>query len=165
EEGSPGRAEGRVRAREGGEEGGPGRAEGRVPAREGGEEGGQAGGQGSEEGSPRERGPGQRRGPGAREERRGAEAERLVKDGRPQEQVEAADGRLGGDTCELRDDLVAVGGECLFLPMRHQVDVELVDADRLELLQLRRGVVGAAEDAEAVDDLVGDELAVLRADS
>ena len=40
---------------------------------------------------------------------------------------------LSSDSRELRDDPVAVGGERLFLAVRHQVDVELVDADRLEL--------------------------------
>ena len=50
-------------------------------------------------------------------------------------------------------------------PCAHQVDVELVDADRLELAQLGDRQLGAAEDAEAVADLVRDELAVLRADA
>ena len=49
--------------------------------------------------------------------------------------------------------------------MGHEVDVELVDADRLELLQLGGRLVGVPEDAEAVADLVGDELAVLRPDA
>ena len=60
---------------------------------------------------------------------------------------------------------LAVGRERLLLAVRHQVDVELVDADRLELAQLRGRLLGVAEDAEAVADLVGDELAVLRADA
>ena len=55
--------------------------------------------------------------------------------------------------------------ERVLLPVRHQVDVELVDADRLELLQLLRRVRDRAEDAEAVDDLIGYELAVRRADA
>ena len=70
-----------------------------------------------------------------------------------------------GSRGELRDDVAAVGGEILLLAVGHEVDVELVDADRLELLQLRRRLLGVAEDAEAVADLVGDELAVLRADA
>src|ERR671939_598285 len=76
------------------------------------------------------------------------------------------DGRgSGGHAGEFRDDVVAVGPERLLLALRHQVDVELVDADRLELAQLLRRLRGCAEDAEAVADLVGDELAVLRADA
>src|SRR3954464_13667386 len=70
---------------------------------------------------------------------------------------------LSSDAGELRDDLVAVRLQRLFLALRHQVDVELVDADRLELLQLCSRLRGVAEHAEAVDDLVGNELAVLRA--
>src|SRR5438270_7084354 len=41
---------------------------------------------------------------------------------------------LSRDLAELRDDLVAVRSERLFLTLGHQVDVELVDADRLPLL-------------------------------
>jgi hypothetical protein len=37
----------------------------------------------------------------------------------------------------------------------------VVDADRLELAELRRDLPDVAEDGEAVADLVGDELAVL----
>src|SRR2546421_2372294 len=70
---------------------------------------------------------------------------------------------LGRDTRELRDDLLAVGGQRLLLALGHQVDVELVDADRLELLQLLGRLLGRSEDAKAVADLVGDELTVLRA--
>src|SRR5581483_6978308 len=51
--------------------------------------------------------------------------------------------RSGGDACELRDDLPPVRLEHLFLAVRHQVDVELVDADRLELTQLLRALLGA----------------------
>src|SRR5918911_364042 len=69
---------------------------------------------------------------------------------------------LRGDPGELRDDLAPVGAEGLLLAAGHEVDVELVDADRLELAQLRGRGLDVAEDAEAVDDLVGDELAVLR---
>src|SRR5436190_24359528 len=77
--------------------------------------------------------------------------------------VDTTTATLRSDARELGDDLVAVRLERLFLPLRHQVDVELVDADRLELLQLCSRLRGVAEHAEAVDDLVGDELAVLRA--
>src|SRR5262249_31343773 len=66
---------------------------------------------------------------------------------------------------ELRDDLPPVDLERLFLAVRHQVDVELVDADRLQLAQLLDGLLGRAEDAEALDDVVGHELAVRRADA
>src|SRR5687767_1431635 len=64
---------------------------------------------------------------------------------------------------ELRNDVLAVGGEVLLLTVGHEVDVELVDADRLELHQLLGRLLGGAEDAEAIADLVGHELAVLRA--
>jgi hypothetical protein len=70
----------------------------------------------------------------------------------------------GGDAGELRDDLLSIGLERLLLAVRHQVDVELVDADRLELTELLRALLDAADDAEALADLVGDELAVLGAD-
>src|SRR5256885_17319 len=49
--------------------------------------------------------------------------------------------------------------------MRHEVDVELVDADVLQRLELRLDLLGVADDAEAIADLVRDELAVLRADA
>src|SRR5215216_4942190 len=71
----------------------------------------------------------------------------------------------GRDAAELRDDLLAVTSERLLLALRHQIDVELVDADRLELLQLVGRLLGRPQHAEAVADLVGDELAVLRADA
>ena len=51
--------------------------------------------------------------------------------------------RLGRNPGEAGDDLLAVGLERLLLALGHQVDVELVDADRLELLQLGDGVLGA----------------------
>src|SRR5207302_737561 len=73
--------------------------------------------------------------------------------------------RLSGYARELRDDLPPVRLQGLLLAVRHEVDVELVDADRLELAQLRGDGLDAAENAEAVDDLVGHELAVLRADA
>src|SRR5581483_780639 len=43
------------------------------------------------------------------------------------------------------------------------VDVELVDADGLQRLELRLDLFGVADDAEAIADLVRDELTVLRA--
>src|SRR2546421_4290364 len=43
---------------------------------------------------------------------------------------------LSSDAGELRDDLVAVRPERFLLPLGHEVDVELVDPDRLQLLQL-----------------------------
>src|ERR1700760_2020632 len=72
---------------------------------------------------------------------------------------------LRRDCGEFRDDPVAVGLERLLLAVRHQVDVELVDADLLELTQLLLALVDAADHAEAVTDLVGHEFAVLRADA
>src|SRR6266508_4199279 len=73
--------------------------------------------------------------------------------------------RLRGDAGELRDDVLAVRLQRLLLPVGHEVDVEVVDADRLELTQLRHDLLGVAEDAEAVADLVRDELAVGGADA
>src|SRR5207302_63693 len=73
------------------------------------------------------------------------------------------DAGSGRHARELRQDVPPVRPERLFLALRHQVDVELVDADRLELAQLLRGLLGGAEDAEAIADLVRDELPVLRA--
>ena len=63
---------------------------------------------------------------------------------------------------ELRDHVRAVRSERLLLAVRHQVDRVVVDADRLELAQLRRDLLDVAEHGEAVADLVGDELAVAR---
>jgi hypothetical protein len=51
----------------------------------------------------------------------------------------------------------------VLLPLGHQVDVELVDADRLELAELLDRLVGRAQHAEAVADLVAHERAVLGA--
>src|SRR5207244_3945490 len=45
---------------------------------------------------------------------------------------------LGCDAAELRDDLVAVRLQRLLLSTCHEVDVELVDADRFELPELLR---------------------------
>src|SRR5437764_9815468 len=73
---------------------------------------------------------------------------------------ERRSGGLRSDAGELGDDLVAVGLKGLLLAVRHEVDVELVDADILELLQLRLDLTGVADHAEAVADLVRDELAV-----
>src|SRR5215203_781629 len=67
---------------------------------------------------------------------------------------------LRRDPRELRDDLLAVSAQNLFLALRHQVDVELVDADRLQLAQLLDRLLDGAEHAEAVGNLVGDALAV-----
>src|SRR3954468_19491111 len=67
---------------------------------------------------------------------------------------------LNGSPLELWDDLAAVGAEDVLLAVGHEVDVEVVDADRLELLQLRSHLFHVADDREAVADLVGDELAV-----
>src|SRR5919106_866485 len=69
------------------------------------------------------------------------------------------------DRCRLEpgDDLLAVGAEDLLLAVRHEVDVEVVDADRLELTQLVAHLVDRADDGEAVADLVGDKLPVRRA--
>src|SRR5919202_584609 len=71
----------------------------------------------------------------------------------------------GCDRRELRNDLVPVRPKRLLLALRHEVDVELVDANRFELLQLLRSSFGRPQDAEAIDDLVGHELAVPRADA
>src|SRR2546422_6863027 len=72
---------------------------------------------------------------------------------------------LGGDAAEVRDDLVAVGLQRLFLPVGHEVDVELVDADRFELPELLRRLLHRAEHAEAVDDLVRHELTMSSPDA
>ena len=59
------------------------------------------------------------------------------------------------------DDGLAVDAKGLLLVVVLQVAGELVDADRLEFLQLRDVLVGGAEDAEPVDDLVGHEVDVV----
>src|SRR5947209_7877441 len=61
---------------------------------------------------------------------------------------------LSRDARELRDDLPSVRLQRLLLTVGHEVDVELVDADRLQLAQLRHRLLGIAEHAEAVADLV-----------
>src|SRR3954463_16610730 len=67
---------------------------------------------------------------------------------------------LNGCSPELRNDLVPVCAEDVLLAVGHEVDVEVVDTDGLELLQLRRHRFDVADDREAVADLIGDELAV-----
>ena len=64
---------------------------------------------------------------------------------------------------EQRDDVLAVGAEVVLLRTGHQVHVELPDAVRLEVAELRDVILDRAEDAEAVAGLVVDELAVLGA--
>src|ERR1700729_4173264 len=66
------------------------------------------------------------------------------------------------DRRECRDDVPPVCLERLLLPVCHEVDVELVDSDSLELAQLADAVLGRPDDREAVADLVADELAVRR---
>src|SRR5215471_7001506 len=78
--------------------------------------------------------------------------------------VSAASAGLGGRARQGGNDLVAERLQRLLLTVGHEVDVELVDADGLELLQLRLCLLGGAEDAEAVADLVGHEFPVLRPD-
>ena len=65
-----------------------------------------------------------------------------------------------GAAAQRRDDALAVAVERRLLRVVHEVDVELVDAERLELAQLGDVVLDRAEHAEAVDDLVGHELGV-----
>src|SRR5580765_5606171 len=72
---------------------------------------------------------------------------------------------LRGDAGELGDDPAAVGLEDILLAVRHQVDVELVDADALELAQLGDALLGVPDHAEAVADLVAHERAVRGADA
>src|SRR5438034_1115718 len=78
---------------------------------------------------------------------------------------EASRATLGCDAAELRNDVVAVRLKRLLLPLRHEIDVELVDTDGFELFELLRHLIDVPEHTEAVDDLVGDEFAVLRADA
>ena len=59
--------------------------------------------------------------------------------------------------------MLAVGLEVLLLGAGHEVHVELRDAMRLEVAELRDVILDRAEDAEAVAGLVVDELAVLGA--
>ena len=73
--------------------------------------------------------------------------------------------RSDGDPAERGEDVAAVRLKRLLLVLRHQVDVELIDPDRLELAQLCDRQLRIAEDSEAVADLVRHELAVLCADA
>src|SRR5215204_4221783 len=59
-----------------------------------------------------------------------------------------------------RDDVPPVQLELLLLVAVHQVQVELIDAGPLELAEPDEMVVGRAQDAEPVDDLIGDERGV-----
>src|SRR4029450_954142 len=59
-----------------------------------------------------------------------------------------------------RDDLLAVGLQGLVLRVVLQVDGELMDAERLQLLQSPYVLLDRPENAEAVDDLVRHELGV-----
>src|SRR5712691_11174552 len=79
--------------------------------------------------------------------------------------ISSSDRRSGGlrsDAGELGNDLGAVGLERLLLAVCHEIDVELVDADILELFQLRLDLGRIADDTEAIADLVCHELAVGR---
>ena len=58
---------------------------------------------------------------------------------------------------ERGNDLCSVGVDGGFLGVVHGVERELVDAQRPQLLQLVDVRLGRAEQAEAVDDGVGDE--------
>ena len=59
-----------------------------------------------------------------------------------------------------RDDLLAVGLEGAVLAVVLEVDGELVDPEVAQLVQPAQVLVDRAEDAEAVDDLVGHEVGV-----
>src|SRR5262245_38095748 len=64
---------------------------------------------------------------------------------------------------ECRDDVLPEGADHALGVVDHRVDVELGHTQSLELLQLRDTRVRRAEDAEALDHLVGDEAGVLGA--
>src|SRR3990172_1414188 len=63
---------------------------------------------------------------------------------------------------KARNDLVAVLGDDALLLGVHQIDVELGDARLFEGLKALHVLLGRAQDGKALDDVVGDELQVLR---
>src|SRR3989304_10002854 len=73
-------------------------------------------------------------------------------------------GVRGSQSLDARHDLAPVDLERLFLVAVHEVDVELVHARVGQLGQLAQVVVDRADDAEAGDHLVVDEVGIVRAD-
>src|SRR6266508_56492 len=71
--------------------------------------------------------------------------------------------RRTGRSRELRDDLVPVRLDDRLRALdRHGIDGELVDAEPLEDAELLDALLDRPDHAEAIDDVVGDELRVLR---
>src|SRR4051794_26609632 len=62
------------------------------------------------------------------------------------------------------ENIVAVNIESLFLVAAHEVNVELGYADFSQGFQLFAMLLDGADEAEAVDDFVGDEIGVVAAD-
>src|ERR1700731_5123844 len=64
----------------------------------------------------------------------------------------------------VRQDFVLVAIERFLFVSGHQIDVELGDPDLAQAVELLAMLVDGAEDAEAVDDFVANELGVVTAD-
>src|SRR6185503_10879137 len=73
-------------------------------------------------------------------------------------------GSRGRSAAHGRNDVPPVQLELLLLVAVHQVQVELIDAGPLELAEPDEVVLGGADEAEPVDDLVGHERGVVAAD-
>src|SRR6266705_3199876 len=63
----------------------------------------------------------------------------------------------------VRQDFVLVDVEGIFLVAAHEINVELGYADFAEAVQFFAMLVDGADDAEAIDDFVGDEIGVVAA--
>jgi len=66
--------------------------------------------------------------------------------------------------CVMGQDFVVVDVEGFFFVAGHQVDVELGDADFAKAVEFFAVLFDGADEAEAVDDFVGDEIGVVAAD-
>src|SRR6266436_5252467 len=64
----------------------------------------------------------------------------------------------------MRQDFMPVDIERFFFLAAHQVDIELRDAHLAQAIQLLAMLLDGADDAEAIDDFVADEIGVVAAD-
>ena len=64
----------------------------------------------------------------------------------------------------MRQDVPAVYFQRFFFVAAHQINVELRHADPSKSLKLRAMLLDRADQAESVDDFIGDEIGVVAAD-
>jgi len=70
----------------------------------------------------------------------------------------------GRSSLVVGKNIAGVGGQGLFFFAAHEVDIELGDADRAEAVELLAMLLDGADETEAIDDFIGNEIGVIAAD-